>query len=261
MATDTAAVDSDHPLLVAYRHDAHKLTGHPHDAAPEIHAGVPVNRTVPLGADADAAALSRSPGEPERTVDNHATRYRLSLLTGESGFDPENRSRAALSRAIDDLLSVSDPEAAHRAWLTSDVAARFNESAYDPYTSCKYHTLLVAALLDNYRAGHEFSDLRLVVDSGGEVVPHRTVYVDDGPQGFTLRIEGAPGATIADASTRLGATPRRAWASTWTQLPVHPLQPDRDRFDRLVDANFRRITSWSTALQYLEDVTDWRPEG
>jgi len=100
-----------------------------------------------------------------------------------------------------------------------------------------------------------------VIDSGGEVIPHRTVYVDDGTEGFTLRIEGDPGEMTADASTRLGATPRRTWASTWTQLPVHPLQPDRDRFDRVVDANLWRITSWSTALQYLEDVTDWRPEG
>ncbi len=35
----------------------------------------------------------------------------------------------------------------HRAWLTSDVASGFNESIYYPYTSLKYHTLIVAALL------------------------------------------------------------------------------------------------------------------
>lgn len=248
------------PLLVAYRHDAHKLTGHPHNGAPETHAGVPVNRTVPLGADADAAVLSRPPGDPETTVDNHATGYRLSLLTGETTFEIEDRSRVALSKAIDDLLSVEDPEVAHRAWLTSDVAALFNESAYYPYTSLKYHTLLVATLLDNYRAGHDFADLRLVVDSGVEVVPHRTVYVDETTESFSLRINRDSRETTSNASTRLGATPRRSWAATWAQLPFHPLNPDRDRFDRALDANLRRITSWSTALQYLEDFTDWRPD-
>ena len=44
-------------------------------------------------------------------------------------------------------------QAMHRAWLDSDVVAAFNESVYYPYTSLKYHTLLVAALVDNYRDG------------------------------------------------------------------------------------------------------------
>lgn len=255
MADDLLLADDS--LLVAYRHDAHKLTGHPHDRAPETHAGVPVNRTVPLGADADAAALSRPPSGPEVTVDNHATGYRLSLLTGESTFDIENHSRAVLSKAIDDLLSVEGAEAAHRAWLGSDVAALFNESAYFPYTSLKYHTLLVAALLDNYRAGHDFADLRLVVDSETEIVPHRTVYVNETTESFSLRIEEDSRETTSNASIRLGMAPRRSWASSWTQLPSHPLHPDRDRFDRVLDANLRRIRSWSTALQYLEDFTNW----
>ncbi|MDR5674205.1 hypothetical protein RH858_13805 [Halalkaliarchaeum sp. AArc-GB] len=274
LSDDSRPNDSrpDDPMLVAYRHDAHKLTGHPHEAAPETHAGVPVNRTVPLGADGDAAALSRPGADPRQTVDNHATGYRLSVLTGETQFDLENASRATLASAIDDLLAIPDPETAHRTWLTSDVAALFNESSYYPYTSLKYHTLLVAALLDNYRAGHDFADLRLVVDPGDVIVPHRTVYVDrvdtvdeaaeiddDTDTGdFALRITGDP--TPDRPTTRLGTHPRRSWASTWSNLPAHPLETDRDRFDRVLDANLRRIRSWSTALQYLEDFGGWRPE-
>ena len=45
----------------------------------------------------------------------------------------------------------------------------FNESVYHPDTSLKYHTMLVVALLDNYRTGNEFPDLRLIVDSTGKV--------------------------------------------------------------------------------------------
>lgn len=144
------------------------------------------------------------------------------------------------------------------------MAALFNESSYYPYTSLKYHTLLVAALLDNYRAGHDFADLRLIADPGDVIVPHRTVYVDSSDRvhrdhttdpGFTLRITGDP--TPDRATARLGTHPRRSWASTWSNLPAHPLETDRDRFDRVLDANLRRIRSWSTALQYLEEFTGW----
>jgi len=134
-------------MVAAYRHDAHKFNGEAHEYASDTFHGVPVNQTVPHGADGDASALSRPNGKPEQTVDNHETHYRLSLLTGDSHYDPEEFSRPNLSEAINDLLTESDPEAMHRAWLTSDVASGFNESIYYPYTSLKYHTLLVAGAL------------------------------------------------------------------------------------------------------------------
>ncbi len=210
-------------MVAAYRHDAHKFNGEAHEYASDTFHGVPVNQTVPHGADGDASALSRPNGKPEQTVDNHETHYRLSLLTG------------------------SGPEAMHRAWLTSDVASGFNESVYYPYTSLKYHTLLVAALLDNYRAGHEFAELFLVVDKAEEIVPHRTVYAGDR---FALRIdENAGGQPWA----LFGSRPWRSWASAWKRLTAHPLDVNHDKYDMVLDANLRRIWSWSTALQYIED--------
>ncbi|MFC4544181.1 hypothetical protein ACFO5R_19830 [Halosolutus amylolyticus] len=235
-------------MVAAYRHDAHKLNGETHDYAPDTFHGVPVNRTVPHGADGDASALSRPNGKPEQTVDNHETHYRLSLLTGTSHYDSEELSRPRLSEAITDLLTGSDPEAMHRAWLTSDVASGFNESIYYPYTSLKYHTLLVAALLDNYRVGHEFADLLLVVDDTEEVVPHRTVYAGDR---FALRIDESGD---WNPWARLGSRPWRSWASAWKRLTEHPLDVNHDKHDMVLDANLRRIWSWSTALQYIEDL-------
>lgn len=246
--------DSQDVMLVAYRHDAHKLNGEPHDYAPIEFNGVSVNQTVPHGADKDASALSRPSGKPEQTVDNHETHYRLSLLTGESHYDSEVFSRARLSGSIRNLLTGSDPEAMHRAWLTSDVASGFNESVYYPYTSLKYHTLLVAALLDNYRDGHAFRNLLLVVDNPEDVVSHRTIYAGDR---FTLRIdESADG----QPSARLGSRPWLSWASAWNRLTAHPLDTDRDKYDMTLDANLRRTQSWSTALQYIEDYHEWRPD-
>jgi hypothetical protein len=234
-------------ILVAYRHDAHKLNGYSHANAPETFAGVPVNQPVPHNADSDASTLSRPDGRPEQTVVNHETPYRLSLIDGENGFDSEAFAPDGIEGAVRKLLTEDDPEAMHRAWLESNVASAFNESVYYPYTSLKYHTLLVAALLDNYRNGHEFVDLRLVVDDAEEIVPHRTVYASER---FALRIGTE---TRERPSASLGSRPQRSWASTWNRLDTHPLDTTSNRYGMVLDANLRRIRAWSTALQYIEE--------
>ena len=234
-------------MIVAYRHDAHKMNGQAHEYAPETFAGVSVNQTVPHNADGHASALSRPSGQPEQTVENHDTLYRLSLIEGESRYDPQAFTRNRVDSAVRALLTEDDPETIHWAWLDSDVVSAFNESVYYPYTSLKYHTLLVAALLDNYRADHEFGDLRLIIDDANEIVPHRTVYVGEE---FTLRIDRD---TQGQPSTRLGSRPWQSWASTWNRLTEHPIDTTHDKYDRVLDANLRRISAWSTALQYIED--------
>lgn len=237
-------------MVAAYRHDAHKINGQSHDSARETFAGVAVNQPVPYGADGDASALSRPAGQPEQTVDNHRTFYRLSFIGGDSRYDPERFTRKRIEGAVRKLLTEDDPVAMHLAWLESNIVSAFNESAYYPYTSLKYHTLLVAALLDNYRAGHDFRDLHLIVDDAGDIVPHRTIYADDR---FALRIgkypDGCP-------SALLGSRPWRSWASTWSRLTAHPLDAGHDKCDMVLDANLRRICAWSTALQYIEDFTE-----
>ena len=241
-------------LLAAFRHDAHKFTGEAHEDARETFAGVEVNQFVPHGADGDAAALSRPQQQQDQTVPTHDDNYRLSLLSGHAAYDPDVFSRATIDAELRDLLAVENAETAHERWLSSDVAAAFNESVYHPYTSLKYHTLLVAALLDNYDAGHDFEELRLIVDAAGGVVPCRTIYASDR---FALRIDtddwGRP-------SARLGSRPWRSWASAWNRLTGHPLDTDGDKWDMMLDANARRIQSWSVALQWFEDFAAWRSD-
>ncbi|MFC5973402.1 hypothetical protein ACFPYI_18895 [Halomarina salina] len=242
------------PLLTAYRHDAHKFTGESHDDASDMYAGVRVNQSVSEGADGDAAALSRPLDVQKQTVPTHADHYRLSLFTGKTLYNPQTFTRATVENEVSELIATEDALAAHERWLASDVAAAFNETVYHPYTSLKFHTLLVAALLDNYRAHHEFANLRLIVDSAGEVVPFRTVY--DGER-FALRIDadddGRP-------SARLGSRPWQSWSSAWNRLTAHPLDADHNKYDMTLDANLRRMWSWSTALQYIEDYAAWRPD-
>lgn len=243
----TTQTDTHEPLLVAYRHDAHKLTGHAHDSAPEAFEGVPVNQQVPHGADADAAAMSRPGGQPDYTVAAHQSHYRLSLLDGTTR--EETMAEDPSSETLRRLLAADDSEQLHRQWLSSTVASQFNESVYYPYTSLKYHTLLVAALLDNYRSGNEFTDLWLVVNSPDSLVPHQTIYA--GEQ-FALRITADP---QSNPAATLGSRPWRSWSSVWSRLAGNPLDTDHCRYDRFLDANLRRIGSWSTALQYLETFT------
>jgi hypothetical protein len=253
-----------HPMLAVYRHDVHKLRGRPHTAAAETVAGVRVNEPVPQGADRDAALLSRPRGDLEQTVTNHSSPARLSLLTGDPVVDG-SATVDAQAPALRSLLAIEEPAQLHATWLGSTLPAQVNEAHHYPYTSLKYHTLLAAALLDNYRAGHGFEDLFLTVDppaapmiptpqghaerpGRASVVPHRTILTT--PQ-FSLRLTAAPGDRPA---TRLGGLPTRSFAPVWARLPTHPLDTD-ERVWMLLDAQLRRIRSWSTALQYIADYT------
>jgi hypothetical protein len=251
-------------LVKAYRHDVHKLRGRRHNAAADEFVGVRVNEQVPRGADRDAALLSRPRGEPEQTVDNHASPYRVSLVTGEPVLT-RTTVREATSGGVRGLVTPTDAEELHARWVTDAVSQAFNESVYYPYTSVKFHTLLVSALLDNYRAGHAFEDLFLVATAPGEdatadgtrdasaarasgvVEPHRTVLWTPV---VALHVTGAPGGR---AAAGLGGVPARSFADVWARLPDHPLDVDGERRWCVLDAQLRRIRSWSTALAFIEE--------
>ena len=99
--------------LAAFRHDAHKFTGESHGEAREEFAGVPMNQSVPEGADGDAAALSRPQQKQKQTVPTHDDYSRLSLLTGETAYDPGKFSRATIKSEFRDLLAVEQAKTAH----------------------------------------------------------------------------------------------------------------------------------------------------
>jgi len=266
-------------LVVVFRHDVHKLRGRGHGAAAGEVCGVQVNESVPCGADRDAAVLSRPAGEPQQTVANHVSPARLSLMTGSVVASP-----GEVPASLDEVRGLvrpgcTDPAELHAEWLLSDVAARFSESVYVPYTSLKYHTLLVAALLDNYLAGYAFDDLYVVAErpergppaessdrvaaalAADVVVPCRTVLWTSE---VAVRVTGDPPGAGAVAS--LGAGPARSFADAWSRLTRQPLNTDRE-WVRVLDAQLRRIRSVSTALQYVEDVVEgggdvsWRGVG
>lgn len=266
--SDTDAPTRAAPMTAVYRHDVHKLRARPHATAANEYAGVPVNETVPRGADRDAALLSRPAGEPERTVANHESPYRLSLLTGETAVETK-RIKAAVGGGFRELVTPEEPVHLHARWLTSEVPAAFNESLYYPHTSLQYHTLLTAALFDNYRAGHGFEDLFLVATApdtvqstdtamtrdspavtADAVTPHRTVLWTPA---LALHVTATPGDRPA---ARLGNRPARSFADVWSRLSAHPLDVDGERRWRLLDAQLRRLRSWSTALAFCDEFIE-----
>ena len=236
------------PMVAVYRHDVHKARSRSHEHAEDVLRGVRVNEPVPCGADGDAALLSRPRGEPEQTVDAHETWHRLSLLTGQTALTTE--ATDSLDAALHGLIESDDADELHAAWLESSVPAVFNESPYYPYTSLKFNTLLVAALLDNYRSGFDFDELFLAVtprDGAPEIMPHRTVLA---MPGFAFHVTGEPDGRPA---ARLGDVPAKSFADTWARLPSLPFDVNASRRWRVLDAQLRRIRSWSSALQYIEE--------
>ncbi|MFC6874201.1 hypothetical protein [Halobellus marinus] len=186
-------------------------------------------------------------------------------MTGEFAGDSGTLAQEELAP----LVTSTDPEVLHRRWLTSETASRCSESPFYPYTSAKIHTLLTAALLDNYRAGYDFHELSLEVHSGtgidavcpapgtlaraDVVTPIRTVLAT--PR-VTVTVTGDPSGPAA----QLGTVPARCSADVWGRLPAHPLDVSTHA-TRVLDAQLRRIRAVSTALQYVEDVHRWRGWG
>lgn len=235
------------PLLAVYRHAVHKLQRRSHTAAQDSLAGVRINEPVPLGADTDAGRLSRPPGSPEQALTDDEVPFRVSLLTGRAVAD-EDQVSDNLERAIRGLVQIDDPAAMHTAWMQAEVPSWFPESAYYPYTSVKYHTLLTAALLRAYQDGADFEDLYMAVaDPDAASCPHETICRT---RTVHLQLTTTPGDKPA---APLGDAPTRSWADVWSRLPEHPLSTDTSRQARILDAQLRRIQAWSTALQYLEE--------
>ncbi|WP_208288918.1 hypothetical protein [Halobacterium sp. R2-5] len=264
MAMSEATADEEvgvDEMVGVYRHDVHKFRGRQHGSGVGEFAGVRVNERVPLGADADASMLSRPRGNPEQSVDNHATPHRLSLVSGDRAVD-DPRLVANRRGDIEWLVTPSEPEVLHARWLTSTVAGAYNETVYYPYTSLQYHVLLAGALLDNYREGYDLEDLYLVATEPGEferwpgaaqdsdvVEAFRTVLWTPA---FALHVTGAPGGR---PGVRLGERAVRSFGDVWARLPVYPFDVGSGRRWRVLDAQLRRIRAWSTALAYIRDFT------
>lgn len=246
MKTLPGADTADPQMTAVYRHDAHKMHGRSHGNAPEEWHDISVNEDVPYSADIDAAAMSRPRGKPEQTLHGHETHYRRNLMTGKTAYDEEAFNLNRVAGDLEALLEERPVDETHRAWLENDVVGRFNEAVFYPYTSLKYHTILVAALVWHYREGYEYDDLGLWLCEEREIGP--SVVFDAGEWQLCIAPHKRP------HSAKLGSKPMQNFSEVWMRLPNHPWSDEPAAEIKWIDAQLRRVQSWSTALQYLENA-------
>jgi hypothetical protein len=86
------------------------------------------------------------------------------------------------------------------------------------------------------------------------VESHRTVLWTPA---LALHVTATPGDRPA---ARLGDAPARSFADVWSRLPAHPVDVDGGRRWRLLDAQLRRIRSWSVALAYIDEFVELHGE-
>ncbi len=224
-------------LIMAMGHDLHKICG-------KAHTGEHVFKV--RNTDDDAARMSRNRiRSPE--WDDEDRNYRRSLLTGQLLMPIYQASRVHLRN---NLLKKYDPnntsaEVMFSALLNCTELSLFNESPDLAFTSLKYHYVLTAVLYYNYLREYKFKDLCFaIIDIDDTHDLFETVFLDNvynkcmvlKPHDDKLKLFttlGSPKENFDYAISRCGNT---------------------EYIDPYILSNLRRISSWSTGLQYYEDV-------
>lgn len=243
-------------LLDTFKHDEHKTRGAGHSSTRR--AGEPEwNRDVKFGADKITASISRPhpssiksrARELKDTENNH---YRVSLLTRQRIYEAGVFDITTEEEELDRLFHISDPEKMLEEWLDSYTIAGFNESYFSPYTSLKYHTLITVSLVNNRLNDYEYDQLYLHLIKNGE----RDFYTIYDDKRITMKI--AP-MDLFDSDTskiafrKENGTVEKGWmhfGRTWARLT------DIFEVSKHLDACLRQMRSWSTALQFIEDVKE-----
>lgn len=213
----------DNEIRNAILHDMHKIFKKKHDSKKQ-HLGTT--------ADGNAANMSRH----KKATDDLTGEYLNQSFIFKKEFTERDRKRFE-AYCTREYIESKDPTTELHAKLLNDrIVSNFNEITSMPYSSLKYHTLLVCALHYNYKKGLDFQDLYLrytdrpkkqytsIFQSGDFYL-----VIDDGKDGAHI---GAPALYFGQTIGRLNALP----------LPQY------------ITDNLKRFRSWSVGLQYLDDV-------
>ncbi len=191
-------------------------------------------KTLDTTADRDAANMSRY---HKAYDDLDAEFLSKSFIFTEQDMSEHTRKEYAIFCLEEYVESVAPTPELHMKLLEDLIVGKFNEVTSMPFTSLKYHTLLVCALHYNYKMGKDFQDLYLHCTKEQPKDIYTTIFHFDN---LWLAINSdINGAKIGAALPFFGQTIGR--------LDTIPLP------EFLVD-NLRRFRSWSTGLQYLEDA-------
>lgn len=189
-------------------------------------------RDLDTSADRDASNMSRY----RKAIDSMDGEFLNRSFIFEKDFKEQDRKRYAYYCLREYLESKDTTEELHMKLLNDKMVSNFNEITSMPYSSLKYHTLLVCALHYNYKKGLDFQDLYLNYTEKPEE-QYTTIFQFGGS--YFVIDNNKSGAHIGAPAPYFGQTIGRL-----NKLPFP---------DFLVD-NLRRFRSWSVGLQYLEDA-------
>ena len=216
-------------MLEVLRHDLHKIR------AP----GAPSHREalhdkVALRADGFAAWISRNFLRDK--FENQL--YRKSLIFPARNL--KNTRTLANARRVETvkLFKESDPVELHTAVLNSKLLNLYSEAREFPYTSLKYHILLVAALYYNFKSGYDLKDLYLCENVPVES-PFQVIYHNNGRKWAILPL----------CSQNSLSKIYSKFHTTWERRRTQSIGGDSQIFAELLTT----IGSWSVALATIED--------
>lgn len=202
-------------------------------------------------ADGDASKMSRYI-KGKIVWGEDISHYRRSIVTGKIAYNLYKFNLRTYWPQLEKkyLKWNGNVKDLYNTLLKCNIVSNFNESPNLPYTSLKYHTTLVTNLTWNYLYDNDFSDLYL-----------QFMNIDDLDEIFNVVL------ICDDFCFTVQKLDKRFPYSALGNYPTMNFSSVMSRFRGKIDINkvlfsdLRRIKSWSTGLQYIEDFYQPSPNG
>ncbi len=236
-------INIESELKLAITHDFHKIHGISH-----------LNSEIKLkgkkeglngNADEDASKMSRNHIKTP-TFNNGDRNYRTSLVTGYS-LMPNNKEilKELKNLTKNKKYNISDTKEMFINLLNCNELSKFNESPDLEFTSLKYHSILTTVLYYHYLKGYKFDDLYFgIINLKENKDIFETIFIDKQCEKcFVIK----PNSSELKFFTKLGV-PMENFGYVLGRCG----NTEYIQFELL--SNLRRISSWSTGLQYYDDI-------
>ncbi len=226
-------MSTDTDFLRVLQHDLHKI---------RVPGALPHKVAMPNKRAQEADALAAWMGRNFLRESFEKSFYRKSLIFTVRNFQNPRRLVNQQKAEVFDLFKESDAVKLHATILKSKLLNYFNEARYYPYSSLKYHILLVCALYYNFKQERELRELYLC-ENTPEESPFQIIYQDQRRRWSLLPLHKKEGLS-------------RLWPKfyhTWDYRKQMSLGGDY----RILGGLLSSISSWSVALASLEDFQEF----
>lgn len=232
-----------------YCHDLHKTKGISHN---DYHKMYPELNKL-KGFDGMCSDMSR-PGEKKKKYDKNGREttdvdnYRISLIDGVVKFiDKPDKDNVCNDLRINFRHPTESIEKVHEKLLLNKSYSLYNEDPYYPFTSLKYHIILLSNICHNYRKGYEFNELCLKSINKNNIIDiFDVVFIHPSIDNCLVIVD--KDIYPECPSSKIGCKPAMMFGNT--------LRRGNINIHRDFRSELYRINSWSTGLQYYEDLLD-----